>query len=514
MKKLVTIGFFCFSTLTILAQSELSIQNSEKVIGTNSRTNEKILAKEYIFPERIDQYQLDSVSGFVAVQLRGTSKNGKWLNNSGNIVLFDLRANKIRWAKKINYSQSSIKQFGHLLIQKINDKSYCLNVGNGEVMWEVKNSISYFERGRNLGIGYKSNNLTGSTNTLEGIDLLNGNNIWKREISREYSWNDIFHLNDSVLIVAAAGLHSINLTDGIGWDYHTITGAKDYKSTIATNVAGAALGVLTGSYLMSTGSDLVRDVVSNVLIDSSNIYFASRENIARLDQRGNVKWSFSFPKGLASNSSIFMKDSLIYMVNKGFAFMGNRQIDFGTPFLAAYNKNTGKQHFFNTLNDKKDQIGGFKIIKDEIILILKDRVLKYSLVNGSLVLEKSFDMGLVGELSYFIGDQAYLKRDNSFVCLVTSDSTSHYLYTKTGKILKLNSQFDLAEQLDYKQLYICYLKTKDIRFLAKDQGTTVIGRDNQNHAELKITGNAILKGSKLYDIQEKSFIELELKELE
>ena len=514
MRKLVAIGFFCLNTVSILAQTELSIQNSEKIIGKNSRTNKDILAKEYIFPERIDQYQLDSASGFVAVQLRGTTKNGKWLNNSGNIVLYDLFNNKVKWAKKINYAQSSIKQFGHLIIQKINDKSYCLNIENAEVMWEVKNSISYVEHGRNLAIGYKSNAFTGSTNTLEGIDLLNGNNIWKREISREYSWNDVFHLNDSVLIVAAAGLHSINLKDGTGWDYHTITGAKDYKSTVATNVAGAALGVLTGTYFMSTGSDLVRDIVSNVLMDSLNIYFASRENITRLDQSGNVKWSFNFPKGLASNSSIFIKDSLIYMVNKGFAFMGNRQIDFGTPFLAAYNKNTGKQLFFNTLNDKKDQISGFKINKDEIILILKDRILKYSLAKGSLLLEKSFDIGLVGELSYFIGNQAYLKKDNSFVCLVTSDSTSNYLYTKTGKILKLSGKFDILEQIDYKQIYICYLKAKDIKFLAKDQETTVIGMDNQNLAELKISGNAILKGSKLYDIQDKSFIEFDVKELE
>ncbi len=514
MRKLVAIGFFCFGTLTLLAQSELSIQNSEKIVGKHSKTNKDILAKEYIFPERIDQYQLDSASGFVAVQLRGTTKNGKWLNNSGNIALFDLVANKIKWAKKINYSQSSIKQFGPLIIQKINDKSFCLNSVSGEVMWEVKNTISYFERGRNLGIGYKSNNLTGSSNTLEGIDLLNGNNIWKREISREYGWNDIFHLNDSVLIVAAAGLHTINLKDGTGWDYHTITGAKDYKSTVATNVAGAALGVLTGTYIMSTGSDLVRDIVSNVLMDSLNIYFASRENITRLDQRGNVKWSVNFPKGLSSNSSIFIKDSLIYMVNKGFALMGNRQIDFGTPFLAAYNKNTGKQLFLKTLSDKKDQISGFKINKDEIILILKDRVLKYSLAKGSLLLEKSFDIGLVGELSYLIGDQVYLKRDNSFVCLVTSDSTSNYLYTKKGKILKLNGQYDIMEQIDYQQIYICYLKAKGIKFLAKDQGTTVIGRDNQSLAELKISGNAMLKGSKLYDIQEKSFIEFDVNELE
>jgi hypothetical protein len=87
------------------------------------------------------------------------------------------------------------------------------------------------------------------------------------------------------------------------------------------------------------------------------------------------------------------------MVNKGYAFMGNRQLDFGTPFIAAFDKNTGKQLFLTTLNSKKDQVNGFKIDKEAIILILNDRVLKYSMANGANILEKPFDIALTGELS-------------------------------------------------------------------------------------------------------------------
>ena len=87
IKAFVLIGLFCISTLTVLAQSELSIQDGEKIIGKNLKTNKDILAKELLFPERIDHFQVDSTSGFLTVQLRGTSKNGKWLNNTGTIVL-------------------------------------------------------------------------------------------------------------------------------------------------------------------------------------------------------------------------------------------------------------------------------------------------------------------------------------------------------------------------------------------------------------------------------------------
>jgi len=52
---------------------------------------------------------------------------------------------------------------------------------------------------------------------------------------------------------------------------------------------------------MSTGHNLVRDLVSNTLIDSSCIYFASREQLVKIDQQsGEIVWKFSIPNDLAS----------------------------------------------------------------------------------------------------------------------------------------------------------------------------------------------------------------------
>lgn len=51
---------------------------------------------------------------------------------------------------------------------------------------------------------------------LEGIDLNNGQVLWKRELNGEYGWNDVFYTNDSTLVVAAAGLHSLDTKTGKG----------------------------------------------------------------------------------------------------------------------------------------------------------------------------------------------------------------------------------------------------------------------------------------------------------
>lgn len=513
MKKLFAVVALSFIAVIIYSQSNLLITKNEKVIGKNFKTNRDIQAREYIFQQRIDNSHIDTTTNLLTVQLRGTSKNGKWLNNSGDVALYDLSNNKIKWTKKVFYQQGNIEQFDNMIIQTIANKSYCLNIENGETLWEVKNTIYYVVPGKKIGIGYKFKSSTGYTNTLEGIDLTNGNPIWKREINREYSWNNIFHLNDSVIIVAAAGLHSVNLRNGTGWDYNTITGKKDYTETALTNAAGVVVGVLTGVFVTATGHNLVREVVSNVLLDSNSIYFASKEKISRLDHEGNVKWNSPLPADLTSSSSIFIKDSVLFMINKGFAFMGYRQLDFGKPFIAAFDLNSGKQIFLSPLSEKKDQISGFKIQNDTLLIVFKDMVSKHSLKDGSIILEKSFDIQALGELRYFIGGVVYIKTDSAFNNLILTDSMSNFLFTKSGKTLVLNDKLNILNQIDYNQLYVYYLKSKDYKFLANNNETTVIDNKNKKVAELKASNKAILLGSRLFDMQEKSFIEIDLKEL-
>jgi hypothetical protein len=254
-------------------------------------------------------------------------------------------------------------------------------------------------------------------------------------------------------------------------------------------------------------------VVSNVLLDSSSFYFASREKISKISRNGQIKWSSPLPEDLTSASTIFTMDSIIYMINKGFAFMGYRQMNFGKPFIAAFNLNSGRQLFLKTLSEQKDQINSYKIYRDTVYLVFKDRVSKYSLKDGSFITKKSFDIETLGELKYFIGGQVYLKTDSIFNNLTDIDSTSHYLFTSTGKTLVINNKLDLLNQIEYNQLYMFYLKTKDYKFLARNNETTVIDNQNKKVADLNVSRNALLIGLKLFDIQEKSFMEIDLTEL-
>jgi len=514
MKKII-LGLSLLITINGFSQkNQMQVLSIEKTFGKCLVDSSDIKGLEYIFPERIHETYIDTTTGFLTVQLRGLRKE-KWLSNTGNIIQYDVKNQKVLWSKKIAYQTSSLQQFSKTMIYTVANKSYCLDINTGNELWEVKSNIYFVDPIDNIGIGYKFKSSTGYSNELEGIDLKNGNVVWKRELNREYGWNDLFYINDSTMIVVAAGLHAINIKTGKGWDYNTITGKKDYTATAAANAVGVGLGLLTGAFVISTGHDLVRDLVSNTITDSSNIYFASKEQLVKVDkQSGETVWKYPFSSDLASKSSIFMNDSVIFMINKGMAFMGYRQLDFGKPFFAAFDRQSGKPKFLSLINVKDDPILSFQIKDREIFLVFKNRIAKYSMENGNLITEKDFPKDDAGELKYFVGNQAFMTDKNGdLMSIPQSDSTKVFVFTSLGKTLSIDSELNISKTIEYADLSIYYLRTKDFKFIAKDKVTLIIDNKGKRIAEINAGSKAFMIGNNLYDKQDKSFVKIDLSKM-
>ena len=507
LRKLLLVSLVSLIGAPIYAQSRLEITNNEKLIGKNYLTNTDIIAKEIVFPKHIYHCYLDTILKCITVQLRRQSESGKVHSNIRTLMVYDLEHKKRKWSKKINNPLAVIEQHRDLIIQTIGKKSYSLNFENGETQWEVKSTIYYADPIYKIGIGYRITDFNDKKNELEGINLVNGKTVWKTKISRVYGLNNLFHLNDSIIIIVASGLHSVNIKNGKGWDYNTITGEMHYTG-------GTGIGL--SEFLMIPtlpANKLVEGVVSNVIVDSTNLYFASKERIARLDHRGGLIWSSPLPVDLTSKSFIFIRDSIIYMINYGYAFMGYHTLHYGKPFIAAFDSNTGQQIYFNTTNGKRDKINGFQIRRDKIFLVLKNRVAEYSLLDGSFITEKTFKIEPDGDMLDYILGQAYVKTDSVYKSLALSDSTTHCIFTENNKVLVMNDQLEIIKQMDYSELYICYLKEGNLRFLVNGNKTTVIDNENRVIADIDVGIKTKLIGTKFYSLQGQSFIETDLSDL-
>jgi hypothetical protein len=90
------------------------------------------------------------------------------------------------------------------------------------------------------------------------------------------------------------------------------------------------------------------------------------------------------------------------------------------------------------------------------------------------------------------------------------DPTKLYLVTDKNRMLIMNDGFEIQGIVDLEQLYTLCLWTDNRKFLTRDKETILINHENKKIAVLQISPNALLVGKKLYDIQDKSFLELDL----
>lgn len=509
MKKIITLLVVSLTIFSIYAQNDLLVYQYQNINGKNHLTNDLLLANEYVFADRIEQYYIDTISNTITLQLRGVSKNGKWLNGSGNFLLFDLQSDRIKWDKKINYNETSILQSNDIIIETSTLGSNYLNPDNGLVQSRTKIPVNFISSNNKIGIGYETTNFDGYQNNLVGVELTSGSPLWKREISHEYGWNEETMLNDSVLLLVSDGLHSINLKTGFGWDFKAKTGGKDYTATVVTNVLGVAIAVLTGVLVYSAEPDIITNLTSNVVSDSSGIYYASRENISRFDMNGKLIWVDKLEKNKVSNSTLIIRDSMLYMINRGNGLMNNNLTYIGKSFFSGYNKLTGNQIFYSQFDGVKNLIKDFKVIEDTIFFALNDRVLKYSMITGDELASQPFGIKEIGEFTSFADKNLYLMTDSVFENL-TGNSEFYFLKTKNDKLLVLNKQLEISRLIDLNEIYTCYLTIGNLRFLAKGDETYILDKENNIVATINASQYAKLIGTKLIDIHESSVIEIEL----
>ena len=514
MKNLFLVGFLFVAPLIISAQGVSDSLLHEVVVGRNFKTNSDIKAIECVFSDNIYSWYIDDSTQVLTLQLRGIRGNdGTDLNQTGEIVSYDLIQRKIKWQSYINYQNSNLDLYNNVLIKTTNGRSSRLNIENGENLWQARNTIYYANSALGIGVGYRCNSFDDFSNKLEGIDMNTGKVLWKRKLNRNYGMNDISAMNDSVILIIADGVHAINLRTGAGWDYNAKTCKRDYSLIVLANVISVSLSLIfcTQPEIYS-GYDLYTDMVSNVLTDSSGVYLANKSSFVKLDHNGVAVWEAKLPSGLTGKSALFLKDNQLYMVNWGFAYMNGELVNYGKPFVAAFDRKTGNQNFLQTIKYRKEKISAYNIQQHTIFLMSQNKIFKYSLKNGDELWEQNYKDS-IGQLTEFAAKNMYLETDSTFTDLYMSDSTKVYVYTDKNNLLVLNCMLKPVKTIPQRDIFYCYLESNGLKFLENGNMTVVIDAKGKEVAELNVTSNVQLRGNRLFEVEANSLIELNINQL-
>lgn len=513
--KLIAIGvlLYLISPLKILSQnSQLTVFNNSRSIGVNYLTQSAYEVKEYAFPNKISSFYVDTISGFATILLQGHDGSGVNNDQTGRFIVYDINEKAVKWNKEINYNKERVSFSDGILLHQLAKKTINLDVESGEAIWKSNSRILFTDSKDNVGLGCKK----GRPDVLQGVDLNTGQVLWEKMIKAPLGLNNIISLNDSILLIEAEGIHILNLYSGEGWGYVVSVHAKKVAEMLAVNMAGIFVGALTGTAFYKTGYDVLLGLSSNALIDKGKVYFASKNDLGCIrEESGEIAWEYSFPNKVLSNSVIYNGDSVVYLINKGYAYLnGEIPMRYGTPFIAAFSKEDGKQQFITYLSDADIQIKDAFYSDDRILFLLNNKIVHYSLKEGQLINERAYNADKVGMFfGFFDTENWYVKNQDKYMRLSSLYEYPMHVYTDTDEIMVVSDELHLEDSYNFSSLYKQYYATDSIVIVGKDNDVIVLNGKGEKKGELISFGTPYQIGEKIYSVKDNLLYEVNLADL-
>jgi outer membrane protein assembly factor BamB len=516
MKTLVKplLFLFAFFSTEIVSKAQTFVdqhQTTKVVVGSNELDHKDIIANKYAFGYRIYKIYVDSIANNVTIQLRDVNSDDRYARNNGSYMLFDLKTNAVKWVNKIAFTDAFLNQNGNILLQVYGRESYPIDIQTGGNHSVIKNRIIYIDGRTKTGIGFDSKTSGGPK--LIGVDLTNDSIKWVKYINRDFSRCPLSQLDDSTLLFTTSGLHTVNVSNGKGWDYFTETGDKHYRAPDQKAAQSTLGGIKRSQYKVFYAKNRVNGAGSNILIDGNYLYYASKEKIAKVDKvSGEIIWSFDFKGKDAGQSWLYLKDSVVYMINAGYAFKNNEMLPTGRPFAAAFNKNTGQEIFQKALPEH-DFVISVKWNGPHAFLLFKNKITLYDLSNFQLLNQKETPRNEDDENVWFAKSALYINDGDSLSPnLRLIDSINPNIITNNRLLLQIGNDLNSIQTNDDSILYEVVAEKKNCKIIAKQDETEmlVLNALNKVIAKFNAPPNSQLIGNKLYGIDDNTLVETDL----
>jgi hypothetical protein len=506
---IVFLMIFVLSSSSTAKKSKIKVQLRQTSVGINLISGDSIRGMEYLFPDCVNHSFCDDSLNTVSVQLRKKMANG-YLSSKGKYLVYNFKGDSVVWTRKINYNSHSVAENWEILLLKSMVGVVALNKSDGTERWNFEGNLKYLDWSRNLGIFTFSSRQSASERSkyLGCVDLTCGKCASFLSQDPDLEWNEVLPVSDDEVLLSSNGLHWINFENGSSWDYTAQTKKESFSRAIATGILGIGLGLTTGYYLIPS-TDMVSDLNSNVCFQDSDLYYASRAEIIRIDRAGNLKWRQPLVKSESSQSALFAEDSIVCLLNIGTAYMNGVRVLRGRPFLRGHDVRDGKMLYEKSFQNN-ESVRGWKLKDAKLYIGGKDRVALYDLSGVPEETFLSLNTDAMGEFRSFLGNVAYIQKDSIYQSVTEVDSLNLYVLTSKDIVLRTDASLNLLDTFEEKELYLLTAQQDGFRFLEKDGKTIVIDENGKALAKLDMNDPVSISGNQLNWIHDKSFVRMDL----
>ncbi len=442
----------CKISYNSLRSNDIPVDIQIKKEGLEYSSNDssfKIKGERIVFPGKVSAINIDSID-LKALIYTHKAKTNPYIN-PGTLIYYDIKLKKIIWSK-ITYFSDAIFLPNMVIIQLGLNKVIGLNKETGEQIWERKGGFNYYDR----------NNKIGFTGYIKAFSLETGLDLWQRPIASKFDWEEGL-IKDSIFIRTADGIHTFNLKSGEGWDIKMSTGKEDELGALVKDIGKSALFALAGfNYYGTTSANEFSGLSSNILLDSTNIFFAARDKLVCADfKTGKEIWKVKLPHKKTGKTMITFSGDDVLIVNKAFCYKNGLPNFYGKPYLAKYNKLKGTS-LFSSQFETKWTVADIIESSKGYTLLSKDAIQRFS-VEGEKkqhIVSDSMSGWKYGEFQYFVNkiDSGLYFQNNIPLSLAnfSSDNNSLTWVQTNSYLLALNDQLEIVRAFPNDQ--VCFSK--------------------------------------------------------
>lgn len=482
-----------FTTLTTKLLSQLqvsSIKSTTTQVGLSAISVNSISAKTYNLVYPVFDFEADSSGNFLFFTARqGGEINRNSALSRGFFAAINCLNDSVKWLNESGLYYLEVSGKSLLLSNEIRTVKYNKSHGYDEVRF--RNKLIYTIPKYNKGFFYDEN----LANVLHCVNLSTGLTSWTCTIPSTEDWVDSKFLNDSVLLIAAAGLHAVSVKTGLLWSVPLSTSIKTNRSFVYSAAKYNTIQKISQVSKTCEEQNQVSQISSNILINSNRIYFVSKEKMLALDFKGNVIWQVDLKNYPTSKMYVSNTDTSLILVNFGLATHSNNFVTWGKPFIITLEPSSGR--IIDQFNlSSIENLADFIQTKTSLIFAGKYGILE---ATPGKELKTMLELGSkYGQFVEFVnGNDYYIFKEGYYVPLNFINDNLVYFKADNNKVYGIAGD-ELTYEYHFTELFKLDKKYQDYTILVNSDKTIITSSNFELLFSINLPYTNIIQNDKMY----------------
>jgi len=460
---LLTCLLYCISIAGLSQSSDekkLVINFDNESIGKNLMTNQDIPSRRIRIEGWFSKIHYDSTNNIIHALIKEYESD----DPKAELICIDLKSNQVLWQKEVNLEKNKFTYDDDVLVLEEGKKLYTYDLLTFQKKWEVPSKIYAVFPNFKIGITMNETFWHKYKDGLMGIDLHTGQVKWTNEsIKLKNGVNLQTFVKDSNFYFINDKLYGLNVITGKHWE----SDFSFYKNCGNSSYTGYCA------------------YCSNFAFDSTYFYIAQEYAILKYDYDGKLISEMKYPNmATASMSKLYITDTTLILVNKGFTILASSKINTQeTPFVAIYSKTGENRAFFSFIDD---DIIKSDIVKNELFLHQKKALHVIDINKKEIVFSKEVPKKKMKIWYKILNESFYHQVGNQFNFVTPRDSTKFYIFRTDDKIDIVDKEFNVLGEISEDSIH--YVILKDSLFEAlyniKLETTTILDKSKNKLLEL------------------------------